>query len=500
MSQAAVASPAPAQADTTQFDLSSAVLETEDGKAVSAMPAFDLSSAVPDDQLSKVTPQYLNESIGEAHPEKNLPEEQAAPLRQEAFDTMKKGIEQIPDSPASKAVRWWISNIGRGGLEEFKEADYDYSHIQAEPTRNEGESDESFNKRFEEFRKPLEEAEISKGVMGQLNDTFTGAIAMAAPEMNVAAWAKLGTFMAADTTRRAVQNILAPNMSASGKDLMDIVSFFPEAGLSHSAVEGLGEMFSNAFKAKGQLPVVDLPPEHVAAIAGSGISDEAKADLMGRLGVTQAHVDASMASGKPIRVPIVNLMDMAESPHWGEIVKNMAEDKTTTENIETPQAKAIEEEQKTEVNPSDYKTANEYVEAKLSQEFDGKPLGSLEYTDKIDPKEGILTAAISSNDKIYTGATHMQAIDKAVEAGDAVWNENAGKYTSPDGTKLIGDSLFITDSGKLVDRNTASEGRSLFAGGEFVSDNKETFVPKDGKRAGYISEYDDDNNPISPMT
>ena len=134
-------------------------------------------------------------------------------------------------------------------------------------------------------------------------------------------------------------------------------------------------------------------------------------------------------------------------------------------------------------------TLQEYVASKISKIYDGIPFNKIKYAKKIDKDEGILTAAISASGKIYTGQTHAIAIEKAINSGDAVWNERAYKYTSPDGQRLVGDSLFITDSGKIVDRATASEGRSLFAGGEFVSGNKKTFTPENGIKSQLTAEW-----------
>jgi len=44
-----------------------------------------------------------------------------------------------------------------------------------------------------------------------------------------------------------------------------------------------------------------------------------------RLGVTQDHIDASVASGKPIRVPLTNVINMAQSPHWDSIASEITE-------------------------------------------------------------------------------------------------------------------------------------------------------------------------------
>ena len=164
-------------------------------------------------------------------------------------------------------------------------------------------------------------------------------------------------------------------------------------------------------------------------------------------------------------------------------------------NLPNGHSEDIPEEKRRQAigNPQNYKTSQEYVASKISEKYDGKKLSSVPFRKKMDSKEGVLTAAISANGKIYTGKTHAEAIEKAVSKGNASYNEYLGKYVSADGVHGVGDSLFITNSGKLVDRQTASEGRSLFAGGEFVTANKETFVPKDSNRDKWTKEWEEAN-------
>jgi hypothetical protein len=286
-----------------QFDLSTAVPETEDGKAISAMPPFDLASARPE------------ESLEAARPQDNLPEQQAAPLRQEATDQMKSDIEKTPPSPLSEAVRGFIENVGKGGLEQFKEADAVYSHPNETPEQAETE---------------LNKAEVAKGVMGQLQDTFTMGIMFAAPEMSPKAWATLGTFMLADTTRQAAQRIFLPNLTPSTKDVLDILSFPAEGGLAHGGITAIGDMISKAFTIKGVSPTIDLSPDMLKLWAEPAVTEkpaEARQPdvermeneggpvvdtgaILEKLGVTQNHVDVAVNRDMPVRIPLVNLFNL----------------------------------------------------------------------------------------------------------------------------------------------------------------------------------------------
>jgi len=119
--------------------------------------------------------------------------------------------------------------------------------------------------------------------------------------------------------------------------------------------------------------------------------------------------------------------------------------------------------------------------ARGSFKSEGRPIEEFDFPEHIDPKEGISTAAISASGRIYTGRTHAEAVQKAVDAGDAKFSEINNKFLGKNikgDTTLIVDDLFITETGKLVDRITASEGRTLFASSEFLERGEKTFKPK----------------------
>ena len=337
---------ATSQVDTPQFDLSSAVPETDDGKAISALPAFDLNSAVPED------------SIQNANPQENMPEAQAAPLRQQAFESMKSGIEQtLPsgaadlDKDASSALRAWIENVGKGGLEKFKEADAAYSHPNETPEQAEAE---------------LNKSEISKGVVGQLNDTFTMAMAIAAPEMLGGSMlkegvaipslfskemltsdlakkqlAQLGVFMASSTTMEAAQKIIMPNMTPTEKHYFDVANLIASGGIAHTSVGFLGDFISKALTLKGISPTIDLQPdflklfaepqvtERPAApndVAGNAMENEGgkvvDGGVLDKLDITQNHYDVSQSTGLPVRVPIPTFLAAATDPQWEKQMAN----------------------------------------------------------------------------------------------------------------------------------------------------------------------------------
>lgn len=318
MSQVAVANPAPAQADTTQFDMSSAIPETEDGKSVSAMPSFDLSSAVPEDQISQEKPKSWEENV---------------------LNFLAKPFVKSPKDRQAEA-----SNI------------YAIS-------KSTGMSMEDVSKHYDQFsRNPKVTGMMPEPTKGQyLGGMMTeGMLAPVAAEGGIAAGTLLttkglvglgvftGIFKLADM---AEDKFLPRDTNQRTKDLLDVGKLFAGGIGGHVAGEavekGVGSLVDNLMgniipHAPDAMPTMDLATEHIKAITDSKLSDEAKADLLNRLGVTQQHIDASVSSGKPIRVPMSNVLNMAQSPHWDDIAEKITENGLPKPKIQTPEELAIE--------------------------------------------------------------------------------------------------------------------------------------------------------------
>jgi len=307
MSQAAVASPA--QADTTQFDMSSAVPETEDGKAVSAMPAFDLSSAVPEDQISRAEPKSWQD---------------------QALNFLTTPFRKSPEDRQAEAMNIYAIS------------------------KSTGMSMEDVSKNYDQLsRNPKVTGMMPEPTKGQyMGAMMTEAMIPSAPLLlTTQGIVGLGVFTGINKLLDMAEDEYLPKDTNQGtKDLLDIGKLAAGAVGAHGAVgavergvDGLvdslmGDVMPHPVDA---VPTMDLAAEHIKAITDSKLPDEAKQDLLGRLGVTQDHIDASVASGKPIRVPFTNVINMAQSPHWDDVAGEITENGLPKTGIETPEVKAV---------------------------------------------------------------------------------------------------------------------------------------------------------------
>jgi len=324
MSQAAVASPA--QADTTQFDMSSAVPETEDGKAVSAMPAFDLSSAMPEDQISRAQPKSWEDQV---------------------LNFITAPFRKSPEDRQAEAMNIYAISKSTGMSMEDVSKNYDQlsrnpkvTGIMPEPTKG----------------------QVIGGVM------MEGMLAPVSVEGGIAAGALLtakgiaglGVFTGINALVQYGKDKLLPQDTNQGAknaiDLAGLVTGGIGAHVAGEALEkGVGSLVDSMVgnimpHAPDAVPTMDLAAGHIKAITDSKLPDDAKQDLLGRLGVTQDHIDASVASGKPIRVPFTNVLDMAQSPHWDDIAGEITENGLPKTGIETPEVKEMLEGKKEEID------------------------------------------------------------------------------------------------------------------------------------------------------
>ena len=203
-------------------------------------------------------------------------------------------------------------------LEQVKEADYAFKHPEETPEQAESE---------------LNKSEVAKGVMGQLGDTFNMAIMMAAPEMSPKAWATLGTFIAADQTRQSIQRIVDPNMTPSEKDVLDLVAFPLEGGMSHEAIKGISDIVTKAFTMKNISPTFDVSPDFLKLFAEPQVTERPtpfvktsqiewpapdvetptgtmSGGVLDKLGITENHANVSINTDMPVRIPITNLFNL----------------------------------------------------------------------------------------------------------------------------------------------------------------------------------------------
>lgn len=308
---------APAQADTTQFDMSSFVPDTEDGKAVSAMPAFDLSSFTPDPQYQKSQPKTW--------------QEQALDFIRSPF------VKSTADNQAEVGN---IYSISKSTGMSMTDAAKNYDQLS---------------------RNPKITGMMSEPTKGQyLGALMTeGMLAPVAAEGGIAAGALLttkgllglGVFTGIDKLLGMAEDKFLPKETNQFiKDLLEIPKIVVGAVAAHGAGEFvekgaesligwlLGDIAPHPVDA---VPTMDLAAEHIKAITDSNLPNDAKQELLGRLEVTRQHIDASVASGKPIRVPFTNIINMAQSPHWDAIANEITENGLPKTGIETPEVKAV---------------------------------------------------------------------------------------------------------------------------------------------------------------
>lgn len=304
--------------DTTQFDLSSAVPETEDGKAISAMPQFDLSSFTPDPQFQKSTPQSWEDKV---------------------VNFIKNPFLMSPDDMQAKENILQTISKSTGMSREQVYDNYDQL---------------SRNPKITGMMPEPTKGQVLGGLMTE------GMLAPVAAEGGIAAGALLttkglaglaaftGVYKLLDT---AEDKYLPKDTNQGTKDFLEVPKIIAGAVAGHGigeAVEMGAEKLVGSFvdnfipHAPDAVPTMDLAAGHIKAITDSKLPDDAKQDLLDKLGVTQNHIDASIASGKPIRVPLTNVINMAQSPHWDDVAGEITENGLPKTGIETPQAKAIE--------------------------------------------------------------------------------------------------------------------------------------------------------------
>lgn len=240
-------------------------------------------------------------------------------------------------SPISRFVRGIVKFMG-GGLEQFNEDKYTYEHAKDFPTQIQGENSDSYNNRIQEFYKPYESQNIAGGVMKQLDAPMQMALVAALPEMSLTHLGQLGGFIGLDQVRSTVQNIVAPDASPTLKDVMDLGGFAGEAKLVGVTSDGLKDFISNSLLSQGKSPTVDIAPEEVNKIINSdNLTTEEKKGTFTTLGITPDHINASLSSNLPIRVPINNLLDLTQQTYGDRIQEELS-----TENIPSPKQEDVQ--------------------------------------------------------------------------------------------------------------------------------------------------------------
>lgn len=293
------------------FEIPKSVPLTDDSKAVSALPEFDINSSVPEDSIQNQNPK---DTVKGPNPELDEVGQRVQNVGTELTNFFNRiGLQS---SVAIHTVR----NLFPSALTKAEEDSYVLKNSDSYPTKVEGENFDSYNKRVEEFYKPFDKEQIAKGPLGQLDTEMNLAMAVAAPEMKVKDWATFIGAMGLMEGEDAVQKKFAPNIPEGINNLIKIGTMAASFKFSHEAVKGVSDYIGNVLMKSGNQPVVDLSTDHLEAITQSkSISDSDKTDLLDKLGVTQDHIDVAKASNLPVRVSVSSLLDMSSSDIWPKI-------------------------------------------------------------------------------------------------------------------------------------------------------------------------------------
>lgn len=166
-----------------------------------------------------------------------------------------------------------------------------------------------------------------------------GAAAIAAPLETAAT---VGLFTLKDhlfNARRFVENKF-PNASGNVKDMAEIADLVVSGGIIGKSVFDTKKIFETRNSAKAQLNNLNLPvnaaitPENISAIKNTDVlTPEEKATTFDKLQITDNHAQASLASNVPVKVPLDNLIDLAQEPHWDKVKQIISEGGDTNEQV-----------------------------------------------------------------------------------------------------------------------------------------------------------------------
>jgi hypothetical protein len=357
------------------FELPNAVPLTEDGKAVSALPGFNINNAIPEDNIQNARP---NDTV--KGPNAQLDE---VGQRIENVGTNLSNFFNRMGIQASKAV-FDLKNTFPSVLTQFDKANSDVKNIANFPDRIAGENNDSYNKRLAEFDKIYQGEQIAKGPLGQLDTEMQAGLAIAAPTMTLAHWGTLIGGMGLMQGEKYVQDKFAPDVPKGINNLIELGVMAGSFKMSHEAVNGIGDFLGFVLNKGGKSPIVDIPSDIIANLKGfdskvgdisaePGVTARPKpfvkmsqegwpaqdvetptgtmsGGVLDKLGISQDHAEASINHDLPVRIPVSTLLgavsDLSKSAHW-EDIKQLMTFEGEGGPVETPNP---EVNSKTEIN------------------------------------------------------------------------------------------------------------------------------------------------------
>lgn len=315
------------------FDAPKSVPLTEDNKAVSALPSFDINSSVPEDSIQNANSKDIFKG-----PNPQLDE--VGERINDVGSNLTNFFNRI-GLQASKAI-FIAKNITPSVLTQIDQANFEAKNSENYPTKVEGENEKSYNKRLDDFYNSYRGEEISKG-LGQLDKEMTGALAVAAPGMTFLHWGKLFGAMGLMEGEKSIQKKFAPDTPEGIKNLIDIGTMVGSFKASDKMIGGVSDFIADVLGKGGKSPTLDLLPDFVKNIndfdAGKLVELYAEPDITKRpapfvktsqsgwsepdiktptgyvsggtlekLGVNEDHYNVSLNTNMPIRVPISTII------------------------------------------------------------------------------------------------------------------------------------------------------------------------------------------------
>lgn len=246
-----------------------------------------------------------------------------------AVATTKFDFSTAQDVPDNTPVKQRISAVSRvarsifkfGLLDQIKTSIYLHDKM---PDPTPGESLWDYHQKVEAVLAPREEEIMGEGIGKVLESPMETAIVGGLITHTIPTVVGVAAFTAMDkfvNLRRFVDEKF-PDTAPEVKDMVEIADFAIKGGIiGKGMIEGK-KFLKTRMEALGMPRNVNISPDVMGGLKDSGnLTVGEKADMMETLGIEQKHIDASVAGGVPINVPVSKVMDLVHKPYW-EIAKH----------------------------------------------------------------------------------------------------------------------------------------------------------------------------------
>lgn len=188
------------------------------------------------------------------------------------------------------------------------------------------ESMESYSKKVNEILGGYEKEQVAGGIGKVLQTEFEGMIFLGAVGSPIRTATALLGFSAMDkfvNLRRWVEKNI-PNTAPEIKDIAEIVDFGIKAALIGGGIKYGEDVINNRITILGQPKNVNISAKEIGKIKDSGnLLPKEKTDFMETIGVQEKHIDASLANGLPINVPVKKVIELGKKPYWEKLKQEL---------------------------------------------------------------------------------------------------------------------------------------------------------------------------------